>query len=73
MLLYYYGQNLDPVLRCYYLDSFSKIQLCGYLIKKIYFHPIRKNSCGRILRGEPKEQHLSTIPKFCPCIIVPSR
>ena len=27
---------------------------------------MRKNSHGRILKREPKEQHLSTIPKFCP-------
>ena len=26
---------------------------------------MRKNSHGRILKGEPKEQHLSTVPKSC--------
>ena len=25
-----------------------------------------KNPHGRILRGKPKEQHLSTVPKFYP-------
>ena len=25
-----------------------------------------KNSHGKILRGEPKEQHLNIIPKSCP-------
>ena len=29
---------------------------------------MRKNPHGRILRGEPKEQHLKTVPKFCPYI-----
>ena len=28
-----------------------------------------KNPHGRILRGKPKEQHLSTVPKFCPIYI----
>ena len=27
---------------------------------------MRKNLHGRILREEPEEQHLSTIPKSCP-------
>ena len=27
---------------------------------------MRKNPYGRILEGELKEQHLSTIPKSCP-------
>ena len=27
---------------------------------------MRKNSHGKILRGEPKKQHLSAVPKFCP-------
>ena len=35
------------------------------LKKKIHFPPIRKNPHGRILKGEPKEQHLSTILKSC--------
>ena len=26
---------------------------------------MRKNSYGKILKGEPKEQHLSTVPKSC--------
>ena len=26
---------------------------------------MRKNSHGRILEGEPKEQHLNTVPKSC--------
>ena len=26
---------------------------------------MRKNSHGRILKGEPKEQNLSTVLKFC--------
>ena len=26
---------------------------------------MRKNPHGRILKGKPKEQHLSTIPKSC--------
>ena len=25
---------------------------------------MRKNPHGKILKGEPKEQHLSTVPKF---------
>ena len=29
---------------------------------------MRKKPYGRILRREPKEQHLSTIPKFCSMI-----
>ena len=28
-----------------------------------------KNPHGRILKGEPKKQHLSTVPKFCPIYI----
>ena len=32
---------------------------------KIHFHPKRKNSHGRILKRESKEQHVSTIPKSC--------
>ena len=27
---------------------------------------MRKNPYGRILRGEPKEQHLSIVPTSCP-------
>ena len=27
---------------------------------------MKKNLHDRILKGEPKEQHLSTIPKSCP-------
>ena len=26
---------------------------------------MRKNSHGKILRGEPKEQHITTVPKSC--------
>ena len=29
---------------------------------------MRENSHGRILRREPKEQYLSTVPKICPII-----
>ena len=28
-----------------------------------------KNPRGKILRGEPKEQHLSIVPKSCPIYI----
>ena len=27
---------------------------------------MRKNSYSRILRGEPNELHLNTVPKSCP-------
>ena len=30
---------------------------------------MRKKPHGRILREEPKEQHLNTVPKFCPFIL----
>jgi len=48
------------------LGSLLKILPYGYLIKKIHFYSMRKNSHGRILREEPKEQHLSTVPKSFP-------
>ena len=35
------------------------------LNSKIHFLSIRKNPHSRILKGKPKEQHLSTIPKSC--------
>ena len=28
-----------------------------------------KNPHDRILKGEPKKQHLSTVPKYCPIYI----
>ena len=31
---------------------------------------MRKNPHDKILRGEPKEQHLSTESKSCPIIII---
>ena len=40
---------------CYSLSFPLKIQPCGYLTKKIHFHPMRKNPHGRILKGESKE------------------
>ena len=30
---------------------------------------MKKNLHNRILRGEPKEQHLSTVLKFCPIML----
>ena len=30
---------------------------------------MRKNPCDSILRGEPNEQYLGTVPKSCPYII----
>ena len=27
---------------------------------------MRKNPHGKILKGEPKEQHLNTVSKYCP-------
>ena len=32
---------------------------------------MRKKPHGRILRGEPKEQHLSSVPKSCSSSIIP--
>ena len=55
-------------LRCCSLRFPRKIQSCDYLIKKIHFHLMRKNPHDKILKWEPKEQHLSTIPKSCPSI-----
>ena len=51
---------------CCSLGSPLKIQLYDYLNKKNTLLSMRKNLHGRILRGKPKEQHLSTVPKFCP-------
>ena len=31
---------------------------------------MRKNPHGKILKEEPKEQHLNTVPKCCPIIII---
>ena len=42
------------------------IQSYDYLTKKIHFHLMRKIPHDRILREEPKEQHLSIVPKSCP-------
>ena len=52
--------------KCCPLRSPLKIQACDYLIKKIYFHLMKKkNPHDQILRKKPKEQHLNTIPKTC--------
>ena len=55
---------------CCFLGSPLKIQPCDYLIKKIHFYlnQKKKNSHGKILRGKPKDQHLSTILKSYPMI-----
>ena len=34
------------------------------------FHSMWKNPLGRILKREPKKQHLSTIPKSRPIFII---
>ena len=55
--------------RCCFLASPFKIELCGYLTKKIHFYSIKKNPHDWILRGECKEQHLSTVPKSYPFLL----
>ena len=55
---------------CCFLSFHFYIQPYSYLTKKIYFHPMRKNPHGKILKGKPKEQHLSTVYKSYPIIII---
>ena len=50
---------------CCSLGSPLKIQPCGYLTKKYTLFLWEKNSHGKILKGEPKEQYLSTVFKSC--------
>ena len=49
------------------LNCHLKIQPYDYLNKKYTsINEEKKNSYDRILRGKPKEQHLSTVPKVLP-------
>ena len=52
--------------KCCPLRSPLKIQACDYLIKKIYFHLMRKKKKTHdiILKRKLKEQHLNTVHKF---------
>ena len=51
--------------KCCPLCSPLKIQACDYLIKKIYFHLMRKKKTHDIiLKRKLKEQHLNTVHKF---------
>ena len=45
------------------ISFYLKIQLCDYLTKKYTSISWKKNSHDRILRREPKEQHINTVPK----------
>ena len=55
---------------CCFLDFSLKIQPCGYLTKKCTSILWEKNPHSRILKEEPKEQHLSTVPKSCSYIYI---
>ena len=59
-----YGQNLGTISYVLFFRYF-KIQSYDYLTKKMHFYLMRKNSYGIILKEEPKEQHLSAVPKSC--------
>ena len=59
------GQNLSTLPYVLFRKFLSYNSIMWLLNSKIDFYLMRKNPHDRILKEEPKEQHLSTVPKSC--------
>ena len=59
------GQNLSTLPYVLFRKFLCYNSVMWLLNSKIDFYLMRKNPHDRILKEEPKEQHLSTVPKSC--------
>ena len=59
------GQNLSTLPYVLFRKFLFYNSVMWLLNSKIDFYLMRKNPHDRILKEEPKEQHLSTVPKSC--------